>query len=670
MFKISAKFILATFLFGMDSTVKGNALQAETSTVSNNWKPSTDDFWFLQASSSFLNTLPQKGDDLECQKIAFDYVYRENVCGAPDPDTYMATYKSRYTCENRCGNVPSYGRDFFICACDESCIAHGDCCRDISVACPEIYARGQATYSHFADNLIRICMDGNFNTFYKAYFNDKYTKEMYPTTSKTEIPNFINDRQTIVGSRLLKDIMMPFKLGDFSLKVIFDSFSTFRLLAKPTSIPFFIPKTVSLLCPLVSLKFLTSASQVFSSCNVDAVTDVVTPLHRNCEMKEIMSCHCESDMLYKQHVHNVCMGQNGPILSLYTLYFYQTQFVFSPRDDAQCSVWNVTDFGLYYPDNGGDQKEGAIQIKVAAFFRELRSKDKAYSASDKARANVKHADENSAGISWDTISIEDIYYVVELEDTKEKRLLCSTLDMPLTECKLEECVHGSIVSDAGNALGHFGNRSCVIPAVADVLVSGSNRTVPLCSCLRVMAALSALRIWRIKWATGGISGCYFLTLPTKVDELKESSSSSTLHFSLTEETRPSLSTRFQNLFKRNTTNCLDDEEAIGNALQVCLYTTIEVSNTELKPAMCFPTYAEKNLGMGIVHGHAEVLLLSSKFTIIICFVYASPFFFFNQLRDNYLTERSAWLQSGPWSPLRHAPSNLEQKLRSSRVEFS
>ncbi|GFN93116.1 hypothetical protein PoB_001962200 [Plakobranchus ocellatus] len=423
------------------------------------------------AASTVDFTIPYRDEDSECQQIAFDYVYRENICGAPDPDTYMETAKARYTCKDRCGDVPIYGKDLFDCACDERCIAHRDCCRDFSVACPDIHTTGKIRYSHVMDHVYTSCHEHDFQGFHQTVSSWPTTTIF--TTQKDESSllkqSFFEPRKAF-GSSLLKDVFYSFRVGDLSLNILSDNFDSFKLFAKSSSIPKFVPSVATLLCPYASSKYIRNAAEVFESCLVTYLMDIVTPLHRNCRMDQLISCYCNSIVKYNQHVHNVCMGQNVSPLTQLLLWNYQAEFEKQLNDGAHCNIFNFTERRLQNPPSGKEQrKDGNIySMTVSPIFAELVARSR--------ENNTSHNDR------------------VGDHQFEEKRLRCASLDIMVKECRLEECVHGAVMSNTENSLNYFGNRSCVIPVLATVSQGDSHMTVPLCSCLRVMSALSALQM--------------------------------------------------------------------------------------------------------------------------------------------------------------------------------
>ncbi|GFN93110.1 hypothetical protein PoB_001961600 [Plakobranchus ocellatus] len=561
-------------------------LQLSTSTARVSPDASTEQF-----------TIPYRNEDSECQRIAFDYVYRENICGAPDPDTYMEAAKARYTCKDRCGDVPVYGKDLFDCACDETCIAHRDCCKDLSVACPTVYASGKIKYSHFIGSTAPSCSADDYNILY--FFTPQWYAQTTPIARNT--PKKLPEKKTnqelnMVGSLLLKDVFNSFRLADLSLNVVSEGFDSFKLFAKSSSIPKFVPRVATLVCPYASSKDFRNAADVFESCLVTDITDVVTPLHRNCKMHQIISCHCNSSVKYNQHVHNVCMGQNLSPLTQHTLWNYQLQFEYKIGHAGQCKIFNRTQTGSYNPRVGMEREKNGNSFSITAFpmFTEFVDRSQGNSSENRGRLGDYELEGISQVTTWEIAEKGDIYYIVTLENMLEKRLRCPSLDIMVKECRLEECVHGAIMSNTENLFNYFGNRSCVIPVLATALQGDSHMTVPLCSCLRVMSALSALQIWRIKLGLTEERMCSFhLALLST-----ESTTAQPNQFPTREAPKPDTETRFQDLYKASNMSC-SNEVATDKTLQICFYTAEEATKTEPKPAVDRSTHAASTVDFTI-----------------------------------------------------------------------
>ncbi|GFO07376.1 hypothetical protein PoB_003388100 [Plakobranchus ocellatus] len=218
----------------------------------------------------------------------------------------------------------------------------------------------------------------------------------------------------------------------------------------------------------------------------------------------------------------------------------------------------------------------------------------------------------SSLVARDVVDSEDVYYIVELEKTLEKRLRCPSLDISLTDCRLEECVQGAIMYNTGTSFGHFGNRSCVLPALATVLVGGSQVSVPVCSCFRVLTALAALDIWRLHLSISGEATCSFHLRALE----KEATDPRNGPFEVeANNTRLTVETRFQKLYEEVSTNC-SEEAATEPYVQVCFYTAREISHTQAKPAVCFDAspqarFLRKNAGKRT--GGVSFLMLTQVF---------------------------------------------------------
>ncbi|GFN73787.1 hypothetical protein PoB_000029300 [Plakobranchus ocellatus] len=563
----------------------------ENSTSGFGGTKGTKNDWYTFSSSLATATVPYRENSV-CEQKAFDYVYRENLCHALDPDTYMIAAKARYTCENRCGNVPEHRKDLYSCACDEVCIPYKDCCRDFSVVCPSLYARGHSIYYDFARKVRPLCSAKDFKVLVKTAYDSHTTESPKQRAIKTETAN--NLRNNSNNFMWLRNTgVETFTLGDHSSKILFLDFATHKLSRQLTSNSFFIPKLFSLNCPKVSFSPLMSLQETLHTCEKIATEEVDTPLHRNCKINQIVSCPCHNSVYYRQHLHNICMGHNRFISALnqQPLKNFQINFP-GGAESTRCSVHNFTEsLGLQVSSiRQLSGKRSTVRIRITPFQTSLS----VLGQSNNHKKNDSHnnaSKENEETKPRGFIDKDDIYYILEFENTLERRLRCSTIDSFPADCQLEECSQGAIVASTtklGTSTGVFGNSSCILPVVAKV--QGNKVPVTPCSCLRAMAALSSLQIWIVKQISSRKSLCSFDLRPISSEPVSLSASPLTLM----EATRPSLEIRLQRFLNETTVSCSDEDEIHQN-LRIDFYTSSLIARVESSPSASFKLFSKEIL---------------------------------------------------------------------------
>ncbi|GFO28525.1 hypothetical protein PoB_005503000 [Plakobranchus ocellatus] len=508
---------------------------------------------------------------VRCEKLAVAVAHQKYLCKSQTASAYMELAKAQHTCEDRCGDTPIFRNDLLNCACDEICIVYGDCCRDISIVCPQIHGIGKARYADVMKKVTSSCHANNFAVLRESAH--RCLSSTTPTADNAERRN-----QKLAAVKAMQR---------------------------------------------VSSNHLSSAASVFQSCTVHRVTDVASPLARNCKVYQIITCSCGDGTEFKEHVHNICMSQKFTAFSRYMFENSQLSRPLSRFGDAdQCDVFNVTDSGMYHPLAALDLNKNGFKIKVTPIFPEPSGLFQENNNRSRDRDCDQQVQDPSRLAALDIVDREDVYYIVELEKTLEKRLHCPSLDMSLTDCRLEECVQGAIMFKAH--FGHFGNHSCVLPALATVLVWGRNVTVPVCSCFRVLTALAALEIWKLYLSLSGGATCSFhlRALEKVATDLRNDPFEVEAN-----NTGLAVETRFQKLYEEVSMNCSGQAETEEN-LQVCFYTAREMSQTQAKPALCFNAspqvrFLRRNSGKrtGDVSFLMLILVFIASFAWFLCLVF-------------------------------------------------
>ncbi|KAK3780094.1 hypothetical protein RRG08_036621 [Elysia crispata] len=334
--------------------------------------------------------------DSECRHMATDFVYRKNFClGARDPESYLQVARSRYNCLNLCGEAPKFGSETPECGCDAICGLFGDCCKDMAEICPELYSIGQAEYSTLPKNMRRECgcdaicgLFGDcckdmaeicpelysigqaeystlpknmrrecvsYSMFYKQYkekfsFSVKYVPFTPSIVNKNKVLPFKPRNLAEFTNSLSK-----YSVVDINTKLDFNNFATFKAYKSTDVSAYFIPKVAGLTCSPVNSSGTAqypSALQTLPLCRVVKVEDVVTPYHRPCENHQILNCRCEDGNFLKDHVHNVCLGENNYQRGLYRFPLWDMQAKFAndlPPQNKKCIRRGVSAYGIVRP---------------------------------------------------------------------------------------------------------------------------------------------------------------------------------------------------------------------------------------------------------------------------------------------------------------------------------
>ncbi|GFN84258.1 hypothetical protein PoB_001076400 [Plakobranchus ocellatus] len=551
--------------------------------------------WSTYSGPLATATVPYQSISSEqCEQMAHEYVYKENLCKAPDPATYLIVAKAQYSCKDRCGIVPEYGRDFYECACDEVCIPYKDCCKDFSIACPTVHATGQAIYSELAGKVVPVCYNKYFKVLAKrrSKNNDGVTEATTQSAKRAVRADYskANGNKFLwLGTKLIN-----FMFGDHSSKLLFFNLNTFRMSKPLVSNPFVIPEILSASC---SFHDIQSIINIADTCEAIDRTHVITALHRNCKMNQILSCSCGDRNSYRQHLHNICLGFNTSISTInrYKLMYFQTNF-FSRPEKEQCRLHKYTESWHTQLVSGHQTRRRKHEVKmiirpIIKSLSEVSQYDKTAGRENDAD-NKENIKEVNGYVARDLINDEnaDYQYIIELENTLEKRLRCPTLDRFLTDCQLEECTHGAIISDISVKVGQFGNDSCIVPKFATVYAASRQTHVLLCSCLRVMAAIKALKIWTVKILNVGLRGqCHFSLslIPAEPDSGQE------MRLSLIEATKPTFETRLQQQFRKTSAFCSEENGNQGD-LQLSFFTLSEKLRGDTSPSATFMLFSSQD----------------------------------------------------------------------------
>ncbi|RUS71440.1 hypothetical protein EGW08_020801 [Elysia chlorotica] len=410
-----------------------------------------------------------------------------DVCGAPTPEDYIRSNAARYTCLNRCGQVPPFGNPQLECACDAKCLIHDDCCTDIADVCPYIYTAGKRTYSHLG-RLSTICHGGDF-VAYSTCANlsaehSPWNESARENEQEPSGPPF-EPRRLVHYSRRFDS----FRVADLFLQVVFNSWRTYEACRLPESQALFIPVSTRLDCgaapPWLKSSDAPSVGELLKWCKVAKAKDASVRLDRACPVDTTFSCRCGS--VHRELLHNACLGTNrsSSVIAMYTIDRFSNiihTWMEHPLPDSsqQCAVVNIS--YAVEDDDTPSGPDSSIQMHITPVRLPFTS--------------VK------SGISAHL----NIVFDVEFTHAAEKRMRCSSLDNFLSECQLTECSQSALLTRSAQSEHRYGGLSCVVPDRADVFMGEEDQPVPVCTCLRALSTFSSLGQWSAKGMnhTGGL----------------------------------------------------------------------------------------------------------------------------------------------------------------------
>ncbi|GFR89841.1 hypothetical protein ElyMa_000803300 [Elysia marginata] len=430
----------------------------------------------------------------------FVYQYQNNLCGAMDPESYLVLAKAKYTCEHRCARKPVYGRSQSECACDETCLLHGDCCGDFHAVCPEIYLKSKELYTKMEEPL-SMCLETNFRVF-NEFKHFRHEEVLYLTTKiPVHVIAFVHGDTPPFEAHTLEKYSSSFaryKAVDVSNGLVFNNLLDFIRLSQTKTRPFMLSKIVSLDC--FGKEFEDSEIKRYSImhvlkwCTPKVTEDSLSPFHRSCKFLEIIACFCSNGNIYKNHLHNVCMGPN---ISISTEFKYK--------------LWNE-DFKLLRQTIPINDKCSVVSIHESHYHTSLETESRVlpgdmtltitpvltnwdwFSVSSGARE--PHGENHDQKRLADLMQRKDPDFIVEFSHTIERRLRCPRVRSYLSECVLEECADGAIITSSQLGYHKFHDGlSCMRPALVTAVQPPTSKTANICTCFRLVAALARLNLW-------------------------------------------------------------------------------------------------------------------------------------------------------------------------------
>ena len=410
---------------------------------------------------------------------------------------------TKFTCENRCGQKPKHvipsTRE---CSCDALCFINRDCCRDMRKLCPETYLQGKNVYSHLEGSEAE-CLH---TPFYLIFHKNEIVSTaptlipstFTPMTSTDAAPKMnhrVRNRKPPAGfHRVMREyctVLSEFRVADITFGVLFQNYAAFHSWRVPSSVPYFVPKVTTLVCPRNSPKPFkyAEASEYLSSCSVHLLTDVLTGLERSCSPLDVIFCRCgDSGEIIGDIRRESCQGQYNDMSifkrnNSFEHMLYLTNYL--PREGCE--------FTSYFFNKGAS---GPMVNSLSDEEQTLQMSIKPFLTTEGSPFELDGEEEKSDDAEFEFLfGRERIDYVVELSEGIERRFTCPSLQVSLSECRLEQCADGAILALNPSMPQQYGGRHCTMPAVVHILGLGYDPTVPVCACMRAMAALSV--IWQV-----------------------------------------------------------------------------------------------------------------------------------------------------------------------------
>ena len=430
----------------------------------------------------------------ECLDTATQFAYKNNLCAdVRDAESYLESGRSRYTCMDRCGQAPTYGRKVNECGCDVRCKWLGDCCRDMSQMCPEYYNAEPVEYykllkrSSTCFNYLVIRSDG----------------DAAPLMSTISYHDISRDNELDEKPDILTDLALSlsdFKVLDTKKELIFQNYLTYMEYSSQRDAFHFIPKILNLMCSFESLKSKSYAKalQLLPLCQVSNKYDAITRYRRPCKLNYILICRCKDGQNEAEHLHNACLGQNFSQNRdyLYQLWDNQADIKYIPSKlkKGKCIIFHQSPNSILNPQKNGNLPlpEGNSKMHILPVL--------SHSLTDEQKGIKEDIDINKdQGLT--------VNLIVELNNTLETRFYCSGLQSRLQDCRLDGCVEGGLLWIGHLSNGQSASRSCIVPVEARVLHQDGLSGFPLCTCLAVMSVLEDLGLWNIRLLWNQDTGC-------------------------------------------------------------------------------------------------------------------------------------------------------------------
>ncbi|GFR81682.1 hypothetical protein ElyMa_004077100 [Elysia marginata] len=582
-------------------------------------------------TSSF--TLSYDSQSVDCLNDATHFVYQNNLCDARDPESYIGSNKAYFSCVNRCGKPPPFTRGHRKeCACDAGCVVYDDCCKDMLAACPETHSTGMMVLAGSLKyrKSFPFCADGTWLS-YRCYPPGSWDHEQQSSLS-TEIPDekqtepFYTENHLSTLEKLSTAYGQFYRVADISSGILFFNLESFESCAEPKYGPYFLPVIVSLDCSSAAAPATnrTGAATILERCGSLGVTEVDSLFHRTCST-QLISCPCKEGSYFIDHLHNACIGSNLSTVYLrHKLWAYEVRAGYADASNAQCQVHTYGNDKIFLHDTETQMSISPLLV-ADAYRAKLSGKTTfaddhnsfatttAFSKFNFSNINLLNNGNSSSkntsksslsrqaaqDVSWERfearhpLTKDDLMFVVELDWTVERRVLCRSLAVYISQCEILDCAPGAILSHDPDRGGHFGGSRCLVPTHAVVKhQQRADRPAPLCWCNQVLAVLSKLGMWKIKMQVFEKNQCVIeLTVrpkekePLEAYQLGRTASSPHPHSKWT-VSFADLTTRIQKPYQNAFSAGCSLSDEIGDVLVCFHFSNVYSAEEDFKDVLC------------------------------------------------------------------------------------
>ena len=203
-------------------------------------------------TTPYMVTVPYESLDLQCKMMATNFAYQNDLCMATDPASYLESATAVYSCLNRCGQAVAYSADGVReCSSDPACVAYQDCCRDMSIVCPQAYRDGGKVYRHLVHVHSTQCLSSVLQLTKCSRMIANIREKVWRMPSSPPKKELIQYKVPMPSLTLeqLSEPFIWFSTVDLSLGVIFNKPGTFNSCSgSATSMPYLVPKITTMDC--------------------------------------------------------------------------------------------------------------------------------------------------------------------------------------------------------------------------------------------------------------------------------------------------------------------------------------------------------------------------------------------------------------------------------------
>ena len=409
------------------------------------------------------------------------------------------------------------------CACDPRCVLYGDCCQDMEIVCPEMFADASADYSFLKESK-PICSGPQTSSIVLSkHAQTEYTAP--PTTMSSSLSDFTLENPAVPIERFqspgprIPALFTEFDAVDLKLGVVYFQYESFFSWKIPLSRLGFVPKIYTYTCFASPKSALNrySIAQVPKTCHLSETIDVSTQYHRPCLQEKRILCLCGDGISRTERYAESCSRPFNALPSSLNIscQIFNSDPAVGILEILIDSLIKVKVTPLASPGfKVGFEELAATEADAydMASLTSATTQDTGFSFSND---NVSLID----GVTWGAkrsstlgftlgsghgnldinkrLMQKDVLYLLEINGTIQSRLRCFKLNKFPSHCQLEECVQGAILVNKPIPSLAVGDRSCILPVLVQGRVEKAVSEPQICFCMRLLAAFQNLKIWDI-----------------------------------------------------------------------------------------------------------------------------------------------------------------------------